>query len=288
MNTSAPLHLYLRLGFGRCCMSWLKLCFLLLDPEFLCLWHMVGRSGCNTQPGLKPESKRIHTLTALQRSSCQTKPALEACWRLHLRVDASWCQGYDSDWRWHQLAVIGSLVFSFQDVLQALLQHLTGYSSTRGVDEFWIQVEGTGRGSAGQLSAATRLQASLQDPTQLWRSVLEEDSLSGMENIKTHLSIWEISAFYLGDVVRPLGFWGAAFAGWSWTRPLLRQRADICPPARRLSLNRTLTGWALTRLILECHRAHCVAGRLWPSKRVGSGGRWLQIDGVWSATLVLR
>lgn len=106
-------------------------------------------------------------------------------------MEPPWCQGYDSDWRRHQLAVIGSLVLSSQDVLQALLQHRTGSSSTRGVDELWIQVEGTGRGSAGQLSATTRLQASLQDPPQLWRSVLEEESLSGMENIKTHRSAFE-------------------------------------------------------------------------------------------------
>lgn len=52
-------------------------------------------------------------------------------------------------------------------------------------------MEGTGRGSAGQLSATTRLQTSLQDPTQLWRSVLEEESLSGMENNKTHQSVFE-------------------------------------------------------------------------------------------------
>lgn len=136
------------------------------------------------------------------------------CWSLHLRVDPSWGQGYDPDRRRHQLAVTGSPVLPSQDVLQALLQHLTGSGSTRGVDEFRIQVEGTGRGSAGQLGAATRLQASLQDPTQLRRSVLEEASLSGMGNIKTHQSLFKrFQRFYLGDVVLPLDLRGAAFTG---------------------------------------------------------------------------
>lgn len=87
-------------------------------------------------------------------------------------MDPSWREGNDSNWRQTQLAVVQGLVLSVQEGLQALLQHLIGYSSTRGVDELWIQVEGSRGGPAGQLSATTSLEASLQGPAQLWRRVL--------------------------------------------------------------------------------------------------------------------
>lgn len=48
--------------------------------------------------------------------------------------------------------------------------------ATRGVDELWVQVEGARRGSASELGPAASLEASLEDLTQLWRSVLEESS----------------------------------------------------------------------------------------------------------------
>lgn len=80
-------------------------------------------------------------------------------------MDRSRREGHDSDGRQTQLAL--ALVLPLQEGLQVLLQHGMGQGSTGGVDELRIQVEGAGGGSAGQLSATTRLEASLKDPAQL-------------------------------------------------------------------------------------------------------------------------
>lgn len=96
----------------------------------------------------------------------------------HLRLDPCWREGNHPDGRQTQLAVAPALVLPLQEALQALLQHLIGSGSTGGVDELWVQVEG----SAGQLSTATGPEAGLEDRAQPRRRVLRGDALSGKDN----------------------------------------------------------------------------------------------------------
>lgn len=91
---------------------------------------------------------------------------------IHLCVKLPRREWHSSDRRQRSLAVRGCV----QDSLQALLQHVVSCGATRGVDELRVQVEGAWRGSARELGAAASLEASLEDLTQLWRSVLEESS----------------------------------------------------------------------------------------------------------------
>lgn len=91
---------------------------------------------------------------------------------IHLRVKLCRCERHSSDRCQRGLAVRGRV----QDSLQVLLEHVVSYSATRGVDELRVQVEGAWRGSARELGAAASLETSLEDLTQLWRSVLEESS----------------------------------------------------------------------------------------------------------------
>lgn len=92
---------------------------------------------------------------------------------LHLGLQLSWRERHGPEGRQRSFAVTAAVQEHLQTLLQCgVASPYTNCSSnssrTRGVDELGVQVEGAGRGPAG-------LEASLEDLTQLWGGVLEEE-----------------------------------------------------------------------------------------------------------------
>lgn len=72
------------------------------------------------------------------------------------------------------------------------------------------------------------------------------------------------------------------------SQPFLHQRADVWRLGGQLALGCTLTGRALSSLILEGHRAHGEASGLRPGQGVRPRGGRLQIHSVGPGALLLR